>query len=618
MTGLALMRGAAGAAIARLCEVPEPLTVTDWAARYRQFPETSTSPGPYDPTVAPYQRRPQDCLADPDVDTVVLCWAAQTGKSTVIEHGLGYRIHRAPAPMVVVQPKIDAAESWAKERLVPMVVATPVLRERVRLGKGTDSTLRYKRFPGGFLWVASAQSATELASRSAPFVLCDEVDRYEPIPGEGNPVEIVARRQGAADVGLLVVTSTPRDAETTLIWPYLEGGTMERFHLPCPGCGEPQPLDWKNLKWGADPLAATYVGPCCGVPWDEREKRALLLAGDWVAERPDAPYPSFHLNALYSPFAKSRWGVLAQEFERAKGKPADLQVFVNTRLAELWEEQAEQTDGNALAQRLEPLPEGVVPLEATVLTAGVDVQANRLEARLWAWRAGLESWLVEVQVFPGDPQREPDEPGSVWAALDGWLARSWPLPDGRRMGIACALVDSGFATTQVYRYTKRRAGRRIFASKGLGGDGLPILGKPTVQTAQRVTLWSIGVDQAKTEFLRSQLYERQPGPGYVHLPDWIDTAELDQLTAEKRLRRVHKGRVTYEWRKKSPDTPNEALDCRIMARAALEIVTRRGWRTLPAATTAPEPEAAPDDTTPRPLTVPTFRPRQKGWMSKWR
>jgi phage terminase large subunit GpA-like protein len=590
----ARLRRTASEIIRRLCLVPELLTVTEWADKYRVLPETSTSPGPYNSKITPYATRWQNLLADPTVSLVAMCWASQTTKSTVLENGLAYRICRTPAPIVVVQPKIDAAEGWAKERFRPMVRSTAALASRVRLGRASDATMRYLPFPGGFLFVASAQSATELASRSSTFVLCDEVDRYETIPGEGNPVEIVAKRQGAADIGLLALTSTPRDEETTIIWPYLEGGTFELYHVRCPYCLELQPLVWKNargeygLRWDkGHPETAHYVCGIglpdrddgtrggCGTVIEETHKRWMLAAengADWIATNPEAPYPSSHLNGLYSPFAKSGWASLAAEFERAQGKPADLQVFVNTRLAELWKETADVVEGNALLSRLEPHDEGVVPDGVGVLTVGADVQANRIEVYVWGWGAALQSWLVASKQIFGDPEREPDQPGSVWAALDEYLLTQFPHVAGGVVPITCSLVDSGFATSQVYHFTKRRKGRGIFASKGIGGQGIPILGKATLQTKERVVLYPVGVDSVKTTFLRSELMESEHGPGFVHLPDWMTSDQVDQLVAEKRVRKLTRKGVIYEWRKKSPDLPNEALDCRVYARAALEVL----------------------------------------------
>lgn len=591
-----------GAVLIRdLSQATEPLTVTEWAAKYRILPETSTSPGPYDPSVTPYARRPQDCMADPDVSMVVLCWAAQTTKSTTIENGVGYRIDRRPGPIIVVQPKIDAAESWAKERFVPMVRSTPRLRELVRLGRTTDATLRYKGFPGGFLFVPSAQSATELASRSADTVALDEVDRYEVIPGEGNPVEIVMRRQGAADIALTIMTSTPRDAETTIIWPYLEGGTFEKYFVPCPHCGHMQTLEWARL----DIESCCYACESCGVLIEERFKPAMLAAGEWRATNPDGKYPSFHLNALYSPFAKSGWAAMAAAWKRAQGKPADLQVFVNTWLAELWQESGEQLTSTALQNRLEGgFTEGVVPEGVGVLTLGVDVQGDRLVWWVWGWGAGLESWPIATGVIMGDPDKGPVDPLSPWKELEETvLDRVFPHVNGGEMGISVGFVDTGYATTSVYRAVKRWKGRQIWPAKGVGGRGIPICGKPKYDRHNGVSLFPVGTDDSKTQFLRSQLREPTVGPGFVHLPDWIDTAQLDEFVAEKRVRRMHKGQPTYEWQKKTGDSRNEALDCRVYARAALASKGQKFERSLAAkaalkAGTAVSITAAPPKPTP--------------------
>lgn len=629
--GVALRRLTA-TAIRRLCVVPEGLSVTDWAAKYRILPETSTSPGPYDPTVVPYARRWQDLLADPSVSTAALCWASQTTKSTVLENAIAYRIVNMPSPMLIARPKIDDAEGWAKERLVPMIHSTPALRVRVELGRGSESTLRYKKFPGGFVFVPSAQSASELASRSAIFVMADEVDRFEVIADEGSALEILKKRLGAADVGIFVVTSTPGLADKTNIWPYLEAGTFEYYHVPCPHCEFEQALKWELLRWErGEPDTARYECAQCKKPIEEFHKHEMLNAGTWIASNPAGRYPSSHLNALYSPFAKSRWGVLADEWDKAQGKRADLQVFINTRLAELWTETADTLSAHALTGRLEVMEQAIVPDGVGALTFGADVQYNRIEVSIWGWGGGLESWLVEHVLLMGDPAVEPTEPGSVWQALDEVLQRNFRHANGRDLQLSAGLVDSGHEATKVYRFTKRRGGRKIFASKGVGGEGIPIIGKPSLNTKERVVMYPIGVDAAKTEFLRSQLpAQAVPGthvPGFVHLPDWLTTDQCEQFVAEKRFRRLHRGKVVYEWRLKKEGIPNEMLDCRVYARAALELLGSRAigrlgktaielavpvdpetGEELAAETPAPDEETPPDPS----------RRRRGGWMRGFR
>ena len=639
MSGATALRRTAAQITRRLCVAKERLTTTEWAVKYRELPETGGTRGRYRIETVPYHRRPQDLMGDPTVPLICLAWASQTGKSTCIENAIGKRIHLTPGPMLMVRPKIDDAESWAKERFDPMVRATRVLSALVRLGRAGQSTLRYKVFPGGYLFVPSAQSATELASRSAPDLFIDEADRMEVIAGEGNPIEIVQRRNAATDLGTTVITSTPRDEETTLIWPYLEDGTYELYELPCPHCAHMQPLVWgarerdTGLRWRhAEPWTAAYLCRSCQHTFEEREKPALLLAGDWRATQPEKEYPSFHLNGLYSPFAKSSWATLAREWEKAQGKPHNLQVFFNTRLAELWKEAADQVDESTLAGRLEEeLEEGVVPDGVGVLTAGVDVQAaagGRLEVAVWGWGAGLESWLVATAILPGDPDREPDSPGSVWQDLDAYLGRRFPHVNGGELPIAATLIDSGHATTKVYAFTRQRARRKIYACKGVGGEKVTPVGKPTPQGRWRVILYPLGVDALKTEFLRSQIHEQSPGPGYVHLGKWVGDGYLKQLVSEKRITRIVKGRAVREWRPLRADTATEGLDCRNYARAALDVLGPRVVRslgTLAEGFSGPRAEVEDSEETPPTVPAETLAPkktarlpkRRGGWIKSW-
>jgi phage terminase large subunit GpA-like protein len=605
----------AAATVRRLCTIPTDHTTTEWADRHRRLPESSTAPGRFDSSVAPYTRRWMDLGADPGTEMMVMCWASQTLKSTTMENIIAYRLVRMPSPIMLVRPSQEDGENWSKERFAAMVRVTPQLAARY---KPRQSTLRYRKFDGAFLWVASSQSEADLSSWSAPIVIIDEADRMQPLP-QGNPVEIASRRMGAADVGTLIVISTPGLADDSIIWPLLEAGTFELLHVPCPHCGTKQPLAWRRetpggrdeycLRWkDGTKREAIYI--CAeGCIIEERDKRDMVAAGEWVASNPEGAYPSSHLNALYSPFSKTSWKVILSKWDAAQGKPSDLQVFINTFLAECWSETDSRVTAEKLkeAERLEPLVRSVVPTGVGLITIGVDIQDNRIEVRVWGWGEGLESWLIDKRILPGDTARDPSHADTVWTDLDQVLAECFMHESGRPMYASAVMIDSGFRPGQVYRFcdprrTRPRANRHIYATKGKGGER-EFLSKPTLQTKRRIPLYTIGTDTAKDEFLRSQIYEPTPGPGFVHLPKWAsEDDELDQLVAEERKRKFVKGRVVHEWRRKKAHLPNEALDCRLGARAGVEVLGVRVIKqlgALAAAVAEPPEEPVPPPAAPR-------------------
>lgn len=584
--------------------------------------------------VRPVSSRPVRCIQVAAADGMFLAGRQMipTHNSTILENAMAYRICRQPSPMMLVRPKTEDAEWWMKKRFVPMVRQTPALAERVQLKRSTNAeensaTLRMKSFGGGFLLAAAATSAAELASWSVPFLAMDEVDRFEPLPAEGHPVEIALIRQSAAEVRTAVLTSTPGLADTSVIWPYLEAGTFERCHVPCPHCGHMQHLIWggpnepTGFKWASGkPEGAQYLCIACAALIDYSELPGMLAAHEWVPSNPEGTYPSSHLPGWYSPFAGSSWGQLATEFVKAKGKSLSLQVFVNTRKAECWSETVSRVDTNELEGRLEPMEFGKVPEGVGLVTLGVDGQKRYLQWEAWGWGAGLESWLIASGIIEGNTETEPGTPGGPWEELDRLWNAGFTHVNGRPVPVRRTFIDSGFATSQVYRYAKRRASRQVYPCKGVGGEG-PFVARPSVQGRDRTLLYAVRVDKGKDEFLRNQIQENTVGPGYVHLPDWISPEELGGLVSEVRKRKPGPhGKISYVWIPKKGAPPNEPLDCRIYARAALEA---EGMRVIAhlgamAAELAKPPTDA--ETTERASEAAPPRPRpsaRRNYVSEW-
>jgi len=203
--------------------------------------------------------------------------------------------------------------------------------------------------------------------------------------------------------------------------------------------------------------------------------------------------------------------------------------------------------------------------EVVFLTAGVDVQDNRLEASIIGWARDQESYVIDHKVMYGDPSTP-----QLWTQLDSLVGKTYETYDGRQMAIRATCIDSGgHFTNSVYQYAKKNAGKRVFAIKGVGGEGRPIAGRPTKNNVVRCPLFPIGVDTVK-DLLFARMRIEEPGPGYIHFNEHLDDEYFRQLTAEKIVTRFHRGfkkRVFQKVRAR-----NESLDCFVYAIGAFAIL----------------------------------------------
>ena len=563
---------------------PPRLTVSQWADRYRHLsPEASAEPGKWHTDRAEYQRGILDAVSDSTVETVVVMSSAQVGKTEIINNLCGYHIDQDPAPSLIIQPTVEMGEAWSRDRLAPMLRDTPVLREKVCDVRSRDSgnTLRQKNFPGGHLTIAGANSAASLAARPIRVLCCDEVDRYPSSAGtEGDPVSLGIKRTTTFWNRKIVLVSTPTVAGVSRIAAAYDESDQRRYWVPCPHCDEMQVLRWPQVRWDADDAAtAAYHCVGCDLPWTDAERWAAVGQGEWRASLPFRGTAGFHLNELLSPWR--RLAQTARDFlDAQRGGVERLKTFVNTALGEVWQERGEAPEWERLIERREPFPMGEVPPGAVVLTAGVDVQPDRIECDVWAWGQGYESWLVETKVLSGDPTL-PD----VWADLRAALDRTWFTGGGDPMRVAKIGVDTGGKDTQAtYRALRAWADARVVPLKGLEGWNrtMPVAGPVAVDVTADgrklrggLKLWTVAVSTLKAEFYRQLWLSRGDDvaypPGWVHLPLELSVENVKQLVAEQLvIVNDRRGFPRQEWR--PVRARNERLDCRNYARAALSVL----------------------------------------------
>lgn len=547
---------------------PPDLTVSEWADNYRQLSsESSAEAGRWSTSRAEYQRGMMDAVSDPDIENIVLMTAAQIGKTELINNVVGFHIHQDPAPMLVVQPTLEMAQTWSKDRLAPAIRDTPVLSEKIKDPRSRDSgnTTLHKVFSGGHVTACGANSPSSLASRPCRIILCDEVDRYPISAGtEGDPVSLARKRSATFWNRKIIMVSTPTEKNASRIEAAYENSDKRKFFVGCKDCGHSQDLKWSQVIWtDNDPNTAEYSCANCGSLWNDAARWRAIRAGKWIkTAEGDGKTAGFHLSGIYSP-----WTPLAdivRDFLQSKSDPMRLRTWINTTLGETFEEEGEGVDEFDLFQRREDWGDNV-PDDVLVITCGADVQDDRIAYEVVGWTRNESSYSLEYNEIYGDPSSK-----QLWKDFDEIVSQKYYHAEFGDMPIRATMIDSGGHFTQaVYNYVKNRTGKRIFAIKGVGGEGKPIIGRPSKNNIGKINLFPVGTDTAK-ELIYARLKATDDMDGYCHFPTDRSEEYFRMLTAEKKVIRYFKGRQRREWIKIR--TRNEALDCRVYATAGFALL----------------------------------------------
>lgn len=554
---------------------PEPLyTVSEWADRYRMLDSASSAEsGKWRTSRTPYLKEIMDVLSTKNtlIKQVAFMKGAQVGASEMGNNWLGYIIHHAPAPILYVMPTTEMAKRASKQRIAPLIESTPEIKSKINSPRMKDSgnTMLMKEFEGGVLVMTGANSAVGLRSMPVRFLFLDEIDAYPlDISGEGSPIELAIKRTATFKRNRKIfMVSTPTVKDESHIERLFLQSDQRYYYVPCPHCGEYQIIKWKSIVWeDGKPDTAQMVCELCGGLIPEWHKTDMLDKGEWrsTAETENEELRGYHLSALYSPLGWYSWSDAVRDFLNAKNNKEAMKTWVNTTLGEVWEEDGYQADPDALISYAENYDSTTpLPTEILLLTAGVDTQDDRLECQIVGWAKGGIPYIVSHDIFWGDPSRS-----EVWHELDNHL-----LANHGGLKVVSAFVDSGgHHTEMVYRWTKVRNGRRIFACKGMGGSRDPV-SKAKQVSSQRTMLILVGVDSLKRTILG---WLKQPQE-HIHFSKSLDFEWYQQLTAERMIMKKRKGFTHIEWVKTRER--NEALDCLVYAYGALLSLNPK-WETI--------------------------------------
>lgn len=570
--------------------------------------KAAAEPGPWRTERTPYLREIMYELSPQSpAEQVDLMKGAQIGGSELGNNYVGYVIDYAPGPMLVAQGTEGLTKRFAKQRIKPLIRDTPRVAEKVAEGsKSTRQSMYEIEFPGGMLILTWASSAVNLRSMPIRYLFLDEVDSYpKDVNGEGDPVDLAVQRTATFARRKIFVCSTPTVSGESRIEAEYQDSDQRKYYLPCPHCEHYQVLEWGQLKWDKDaqgralPETTHYECIECEGTITEAHKTWMLENGEWRSENPDADpkHVGFHISALYSPVGWKSWADCVRQFVKAEGNQEKLKTFVNTVLGEVWVEKGDAPEWKLIYERREEYQLNLVPAGALVLTAGVDVQGDRLELEIVGWGPGLESWSIDYRILEGKI-----EENAIWDKLSEIVSETWPHESGAHLNLSRMAVDSGFATQRVYRWARFQPRDRVMVIKGqesLRALVGPRRGVDIKIDGRRVSNGGLGVWGAGVNVAKAELYgwlrltprydvDDEDGPiyppGYPHFPQY-GPEYFKMLTAEQRVVRRVRGRVKYQWEQTRPR--NEALDCRVYARVAasapplgLDRLTDSHWQKL--------------------------------------
>ncbi|MCM1275471.1 MAG: phage terminase large subunit family protein [Lachnospiraceae bacterium] len=576
---------------------PEKITVSEWADKNRRLSsEASAEVGKWRTSRTPYMLDILNSFNDPKVEHIVVVAASQVGKSEAINNMIGYCITQDPGPILLVEPTVDDAKAYSKERIAPMIRETKCLRKAVAAPKSRDSsnTVLQKAFLGGMLTLTGSTEAHALCSRPIRYLFGDERDRWALSAGsEGNPWELATARTTTFYNRKMVEVSTPTIKDASNIAAAFETGTKERWMSECRHCGEYSEVTFDQIRFPHNELGTDekgqkvfeieeifYVCPKCGGISTEFEVKKQ--PAKWVAEVPEAlklqKTRSFWLNAWTSPWAD--WYRICIQYLQAQGDNAKLQAVWNTKFGWLWENRGDlASEDDIMARREEyaaELPDGVL-----ALTCGVDTQDNRLEYEVVGYGHFGEKWGIKKGIIMGRPDTD-----EVWERLDDVIDHKYTFADGVSLKISLTFVDEGgHFTKEVRLRCLERFHKNVFAIKGAAGNrDIPYTSPPKRQnivigdeknTKRLIPTWvyEIGVNAGKQKIF-DDLKVQTPGARYCHFPkrDDYGKAYFKSLMSEHLVYDKKKKTNPWQWEKIPGHERNEGLDCRNYANAAFEVV----------------------------------------------
>jgi len=582
----------------------EDLDLETWGELYRKLPrESSAEYGDWSLRRFPFLRKIARAL-NPKSNAVeiVVMKGAQLGFTELVITWLLYIADVYPSPCIYTQNTDDAVKDFVKQKWKPSVKACEKLLYILGENKPNYLSRSWDNhgYPGGFIAMGGASGSSDfIRSKSVRYAGVDEEDTYKlNVSDQGSPIGLIRKRQQTFSDKKMFRLSTPVLEETSTIKPAFLAGSQEYFYVPCPYCGDFFIIKWEQIKYSKKldtsglPTEIFLECPSCADKIIEVDHKDYMLDnGDWFStkdpensEKPlerylvgDVEFPSFHLSSFYSPVGQFSWRDAIREwFEYTSTNDIEkLKVIINQTWGETFSDEGREISTNYLVQRREQYT-NEVPEGCLVLTAGADIQDDRIEIEVVGWGMFEENWSIDYVVIYGDTSQLgdlqgllPDGQPTVWKLLDDYLVTKFEHPSGYKMPIECTMIDAHYKTEEVNIFCKQRENRRVYPICGIEGwsKGLWSCNKARHERYGTLQYRAHGYE------LKNKIYAMLKidivGPAYCHFPirDIYNDAHFYGLTCEYKESRITGGRLKLVWVNKT-GARNEPLDCRQYAYCA--------------------------------------------------
>ena len=371
-------------------------TVVEWAEKNIYIPkEVSPYAGYFRAGFNRYLNEPLNQFGNKATDRLTICFASQTGKTTLMHIGLLYVVTKEPKPVLYLMPSDGSARQISKERIQPMMRASTEVSKILPDNPDNFSILTYN-LKSCNVHLGGAGSAGKLASFPCAVVCFDECDKAEVRnKKEAGAIQLASNRikaYGSSKLFVLASTPTIEDGAET-IYHHLKQSTFKTYRVPCLNCNELAEIgfakdeekfsvQWEKVTAGGDldinatAESAKLVCPYCGFSVSDTASKNKMVSHDlakWESTNPLAneSHQGYHLNSLYSSYISIKDS--ARIFLEAKGTN-ELQDFRNSFQALPWRHETEDTPDIIKMKQLESeFSKGEIPPNSIMILT-CDVQ----------------------------------------------------------------------------------------------------------------------------------------------------------------------------------------------------------------------------------------------------